>query len=466
MKIRVNRKDSMWSVMGIITSMGSNLIILPFILHYLDESTVGLYYVFINIYAIISLMDFGFSPNFARNVVYAWSGAEKLMSYDVATSTGNEQNWPLIGRIVKCCRYIYFLLALLSMVLCATLGTIYISHITKSFVGSTHFISWGVFILAIFAALYFGYLGVILRGTGAIAQINQATVLARMVQIAVCIVLLSCGMGLLGVSIGYFVYGITFYLTARRKLFAVPGIKEKLFTQKIHISHNEVADTLRAIWPNTWREGLIAMSNYLLNQATTLIASLTLSLYETGVYSLMVQLVSAVAAIAGVFYTSYQPALQSARANNDTEDQRRIMSIMVSSYTYLYALGTVAMILLIAPLVELIKSSYVIETCPLLLVSLLYFIVRIRDCFCSYFAATNRLIYTKMFVLSSVLCVVLAWLFNFCFHWGMIGLILAQIVSQAFYNVWYWPLKANKELHLTLKRTFVDGVKDLIHDLV
>ena len=466
MKIQASRKDSIWSVIGIVLSMGSNLIILPFILHYLDDQTVGLYYVFINLYAIISLMDFGFAPNFARSVAYAWSGAEKLISYDVAPSQGNEPNWVLMKKIASCCKYIYLGISLLSLVLCSTAGSVYIYFITKDVNIISNFISWGIFVCAIFTSLYFGYFGALLRGVGAIAQTNKATVISRIIQIVVCIILLSCGCGLIGVSIGYFIYGISFRFIAKKEFYHYYNIKRKLADVKIPISRAEIRETLLAIWPNTWREGLITVSNYLLNQATTLIASVTLSLYETGVYSLMVQLVSAVATLAGVFYTSYQPTLQSSRANNDFEGQKRTVSIMISSFVYLFIMGTVFMIVAIVPLVKIIKPSYVIGTGLLLLVSFLYFVTRIRDCFCAYFAATNRLIYTKMFIISSVLCVVLAWVFSSVFKWGLVGLILAQIGSQVVYNFWYWPYKANQELHLTLKRIFVNAPVELLQDLL
>ena len=63
--------------------MGSNFLMLPMIIFYMNDSMVGLWYVFASIGTIATLFDFGFSVTFARNITYCWSGANKLKKEDV-----------------------------------------------------------------------------------------------------------------------------------------------------------------------------------------------------------------------------------------------------------------------------------------------------------------------------------------------------------------------------------------------
>ena len=43
---------------------------------------------------------------------------------------------------------------------------------------------------------------------------------------------------------------------------------------------------------------------------------------------------------------------------------------------------------------------------------------------------------------------------------GISGIIVPQILSQAVFNLWYWPYKANKEMNLTMGQLFLLGVKN------
>ena len=83
MKINITKRDIIWSYIGTILSMGSNFLMLPMIIFYMNDSMVGLWYVFASIGTIATLFDFGFSVTFARNITYCWSGANKLKKEDV-----------------------------------------------------------------------------------------------------------------------------------------------------------------------------------------------------------------------------------------------------------------------------------------------------------------------------------------------------------------------------------------------
>ena len=59
--IRLKSKDIIWSYIGTILSIFSNIIMLPFILHFLSGDEYGLWSIFQSIGGITVLFDFGFS---------------------------------------------------------------------------------------------------------------------------------------------------------------------------------------------------------------------------------------------------------------------------------------------------------------------------------------------------------------------------------------------------------------------
>lgn len=300
-----------------------------------------------------------------------------------------------------------------------------------------------------------------MRGVGAVSEVNKATILAKLLQIVASIAMLANGLGLIGVSIAYLLYGLTFRLISKRYLFKYKGLGEKIKVMKADRGINSVIVLLKRIWPNTWREGLVTISNYMLNQATIIIASLYLTLAETGVYSLAVQLTSAIATIAATLYTTYQPSLQSAYTNRDTETQKKNMSVIVFSYCGIFLLGMLGVIIVGRPLFRLIKPEYNLSIALLVGIGIYQFILKYRNCFCSYISTTNRLIYAKSFVISAVLCIIFSVLLVGVLKWGVAGLIIAQIMSQAVFNVWYWPAFVHRELKMTPRDIIVIGHREI-----
>ena len=436
--------------------MGSNLIMLPIILLKLSEEAIALYYIFTSISAIAVLLDFGFSPSIARSMAYAWTGAKELKKDGIDKVTSAEPNYCLICKIISTCKIIYLALSLVALIASMSIGTIYIIKILNENNSIEYMISWSIYIVAIFFTILFSYYSVFLRGVGAVAEVNKATIIARIAQIILCYILLLFNAGLIGVSLAYLVYGFLFRIIAKYMFYRYKGIGKSIVKYSHELRNNKIADVkeiLRIMWPNTWRDGLVTVSNYVLNQATTIICSLYFSLYETGVYSLTVQLTSAIAQIAGTMYTTYQPALQSAYANRDKDSQKQYMSLIITTFIFIFIFGMASLLLFGIPVIGLIKPAYQLPISLVLGVGLYQFVLKYRNCYTSFISTTNRLIYTFSFVISAIICVLLSVLFCGVLKYGLIGLVFAQLISQLLYNAWRWPLLVHSELNYSIFET-------------
>lgn len=462
MKINLSKQDILWSYIGTILSMGANLLMLPFLMIFLDENTLGLWYVFASIGAIATLFDFGFGVTFARNVTYAWAGARELKKEGAELAINSEPDYRLMKKVLKTCKIIYGIIAGSALLLLLTLGTGYVIFVSREINGYTYIIAWIIYAVAVFLNLYYGYYASFLRGVGNVAQANKNTVWARLLQIILMVVLLFMKFGLIGACVAYLAYGTLFRLLGKHYFYKYKGIGENLSKVKYEPSGDEIKEMISIVWHNAWRDGAISLCNYCCNQVSTLICSAYLSLAETGTYSIGVQIASAIATIAGTLYNTYQPELQVAYISADKDKMRKTMSMIVVSFVYLFFLGTASFCVIGIPFLKLIKPSAVVSIPILIGLCVYQFILKYRNCYTSYFSCTNRIIYVGGFTISAILCVGLSFVAIGPLNMGIWGLISAQIISQAVYNLWKWPSLGHKELGLSIKDVIYIGNQETV----
>lgn len=461
MNINITNKDYLWSYAGIFLSLLANVILTPFVMYFLDGDSFGLWGIFQSLAAITTLFDFGFSTTFSRNINYCWNGANKLIKNGMIYSESSKPNFYLMKKTMKACRIVFLLLALLAFILLSTVGTMYISYISFSIKGQAPIISWCIYSFAIFLNLYYGYYGSFLRGVGAISDVNKATVISRLTQIVLTIFFLWLGGGLVGISVAYLVYGTLFRQLAKKRFYKYKGIGEGMKRVTVDLPKKEIRYIFFVVWHNAWREGMVSLANYLANQSCTIINSLYMPLTQTGAYSLAVQIASAVSQVSAVMYTTNQPVLQSACINNDTEKQKRTMSLIIVSFTFLNIAGVLFIVTVGLPLLRLIRPEAVVSVSVMLGIGIYQFVLKFRNCYTSYFSCTNRIPYVKAFLLSSVVCVIFAIISMGYFKWGAWGLIGSQLISQGVYNAWAWTRKAHQEMKLSFRETRALGYDEL-----
>lgn len=461
MKIILSKRDAVWSYLGVFISMGASFIVLPFVLYFLDDDSIGLYYIFLSLGAFTYLFDFGFSPAFARNVAYCWSGSKSLKSIGGEVVTSSEPDYHLFRDVLSACKYIYRIISSLAFLFIMGFGFFYISYISSEIDSNSPLYAWAIYSVSLLINLYFGYYSVFLRGVGAIAEVNKITVIAKLIQISGTIIFLILGFGLIGTSIGSLLYGISFRLIAKRSFENYEGIGLSLKRVQKQVDKQSVFQIINTIWYNAWRDGLVSLSTYLLGQAGTVVSSLFLSLMETGIYSLSMQLAVAIATIAATFSSMNQPVLQSAYITGDQEKQKTVLSFNIISYIVLYFLGFGMLVSIGLPIIKMIKPAYQLSISIILGIGSYQFLLHLRNCYGIYLSTTNRVIYYKSFIISAVICIFLEILFTGFLHIGVWGLIAAQILSQVFYNIWKWPIYVHNELGLSATSMLKYSTKEL-----
>ena len=458
MQIKSSRSDIIWNYIGIIMSMASNFLLLPFLIKYIDSEILGLWYVYLSIGGIVILFDFGFNPTLARNVAYCWSGAKELNAEGVGKTEGTEPNFKLLKNVINTCKAIYFVISATALLVMLSIGTAYIHYISKELFGTTVIASWLIYAAAVFLNLYYGYYATFLRGVGAVSTYNKINVSARLIQIIVSIGMLMLGYGIIAVSLAYLLYGFLLRAFSKRAFYKYKGIGEHLKAIPEKTSLCEIKRLFRIVWHNAWKDGLVAVANYCANQASTLIASMFLTLTETGIYSISVQLITAIATISAGLYTAYQPAMQSAYAINNRNESTRLMSLAMITYSFLFWAGTLALITVGIPILKWVKPENTYDIAVIMGIAVYNFFYKRQSYYASFISNTNHVPYMRAYIFSSIAGVVISVIMVRYMKMGVWGLIIGQFLPQLVYNIWKWPREVYKMLETNWTKMVTAGL--------
>ena len=270
--IKITRQDFVWSFIAYGLSIGSNILILPFILYFLPSNEVGLWFTFLSIAMLANLVDFGISPSILRNTSYIWSGASELRKKGISDSIEKgKPNLILLNQVINASKLIYLFISILALTIIASVGTLYIYEITdNSSIKNIGYI-WLIFCAGIFLNIAFNFWTPLLKGIGQIKQSQKALVISKSLFVIISVVLLTIDLGLLGIAISYTLSGYT--LRFFTKIYFLKYLNEINFKPRINFFGNLEKNLFDKIWFNSWRLGIVSLGAFAILQSNTLVCS-------------------------------------------------------------------------------------------------------------------------------------------------------------------------------------------------
>lgn len=464
--IITRKRDVAWNYIGTVFSMLSGFILLPLLMMFLSDDELGLWYVYLAIANLVQLFEFGFNPTFARNIVYVLCGAKRLVAIGRApNSEGSEIDWHLLNAVIRASKIIYACIAIVALVLLATIGSAYISAITNDMETTMVWVTWSLFCFAMLLNMYYLYSITQLRGYGDVAGENKARTFGKVAQLSISGILLVGGFGLVGASIGYLTNAVTMRLFAIIFVRRHKEIEAGRKTDNVRIERSELLEIFRAITHIAWRDGVVQLALYASTQATSILASIYLGLAETGTYSILLQFSNAVYLLASAYPKSFYPAMQSAYAMGDRRRQGEISASGITAYWLLIVVGTLGVATVVLPLLPLIKPDIEVDYGLFLALCLYLSLLTQHSIFCNYIVCMNEIPYLYGYVISAVLGAILVWVFCAIMGLGAWGIVLGQALSQIVYNNWKWPIYYCKKINTTYVQLMRDGINYWRHRL-
>lgn len=459
--MKVSKRDIAWKYLGIMMTLGSNFFMLPFLIKYLSPDYLGLWYVYLSVGSIVSLVDFGFSPTIARSVAYSWSGAAEILTEGTCAKKIDGPNYYLLYKVYLVCKRIYLYMALIAFGVLLTGGSYYVFYISRNIYSSEITLSWLVYCCAIFLNLYFGFYATVLLGLGKVAYLNMANIWSRTVQLIVSIALLVFGNGIIAVAVAYLLNGFIYRYLCKTYIFSDKYIVEKFSEYGNHIDKRELRNTFSAVWYNAKKDGIVSVSNFLTSQASTLVCSTFLSLKITGNYAIMNQIIGAISTLAGGIYSTCQPAMQATFVSKDMKESRHLMSVSMVMFTLLFWAGMVCVYFFVVPITVILNRSFIIQ--PLLFFSMgfFYYLSARHKYYASYISNSNNIPYMHAFCVSGALGVLAMAFLIIIFKAGIWGVVFGSAIAQLCYNNWKWPKVAYELMNTEFIQFNILGIKGL-----
>lgn len=459
MGIEITRKDVVWGYVAKFFQIGTGIVTLPLILHLLTKEEVGMNYLMLTVSSIVGLLDFGFSPQFGRNFTYVNSGARQLCREGIQESAGGEVDWHLLSVLIRTARYVYRRLSVIALVVMLSFGTVYIHHLTEGFTNIPHSLAvWILYSLSTYFNIYFSYYSSLLTGSGMIRESSQAAILSKSVYLILCVTFLLLGWGLFAVAAANFIAPFVQRFYSYRVYFT-RELKSRLDTD---IRREEIRETFDIIWFNAKKLGINFIGAYAVNKMGMFIIGFFLPLAAIGSYGLLTQLTTIVSGIANTLFVTFLPKISNLRVTGNRPELKRTISFSIVTGQIIMIAGALAIVFIVPPLLELIKSQ---TELPSRLICALYLFIMFLELnhseFASVISTSNRIPYVVPSLVSGGAIVLLTFIVLKYTSLGLLGVVLVQGIVQASYNNWRWPMWVFNELGMTLKEFYGTGFRSI-----
>jgi O-antigen/teichoic acid export membrane protein len=449
MSITLSKKDVAWGYFAQFFSLASGLITLPLILNMLSTEEIAMNYLMITVGSLVSLFDFGFAPQFGRNITYIFSGAQKLQKEGVETSSDNKEvNYRLLATMIHTARYVYRRIGFMVLIVMLTFGTLYIAKATNRFsTVNNSFLIWLVYSFSTFFNIYYSYYSSLLTGKGLIMESKKASVYTSLLKITLTFAFLYGGLGLLGVALANLISPfanrfISYYY------FFTKDLKAKISSYVI--TKSEKIELFKIIWHNAKKLGLVFLGSYAVSKLGMFLAGLYLSPNEVASFGLMLQLIGIISGISSTLFGVYQPKFAELRVRNDNALLIRIFAFTMNIYYLLFIIGTAFLIVLGPRLLTFIGSNALLPSISILLLySIIMLLEGNHSNFATFITTKNSIPFVKPSLIAGAAIGLGSFLSLQYTNLGIFGLVLVQGLCQIVYANWKWPHVVFREFNIS-----------------
>ena len=434
-----------WSWLFNFLRLASGLLLLPLLLRLLAKSDLGMYYVFLSLGAITTVMDFGFGPTIGRFVTYAMGGATRLEAHGLAAEEAKgKPNLPLLWELLITARIFYRYIALASVVLLGTFGTFMVwQTVAQTSWPPLTWLAWALSVGAAVAEIYCTFWNIYLRSAGEVLSATRIMVLSYAARIVLAAVFLLVGGDLVSLPTASLISTIFILSLSRTRCFRLLGA----CPPPIRVDWRA---HFRTLWPNTWRLGLYFAGAFLSTQANLQICSLVFGLNASAVYGLSVQAATISAGLASVWVVVKWPIIGQFVARREVTPLRRTFCPRL-----LLLLGTLVLLLggmmALGPfLLGVIGSkTSLLPTVWLALLAANTLLESHCSAWNTLIAFGNRLPMLWPSLATNAVSLALNLALAHCAAAQAGWLALGPLLAGLAFNYWYWPRAGARTLQLS-----------------
>lgn len=459
--MQIGRRDLIWNYAATFMRIASGLIVLPLVLKLLPTEEVGLWNIFIAVGTMTSLLDFGFSNSFSRNITYIFSGVKELKTQGyVSVSDDKSIDYGLLKSVINTMRRFYGILSGAFLLMFVIISPFYLSNILLKYSGNQDevWVAWFIYGVLVAYQLYTYYYSSLLIGRGYVKRYQQIVVVGQSIRILIITVFLLLGFGLVSLIVGQFIGDII-----NRFLCYYTFYDKELKSNFKSAVAMKIGDVMKIMTPNAIKIGITSIGSFLVNNSVILIASLFLSLSDIASYGVTKQMIDLIGSLGTIWFMTFYPKITFHRVNNEMEHVKRMYIKGKLALISTFIVCGAGLILLGSTLFDIIDAKTSLFSNSVIFVFLIIaFLERNHALSGQLLLTKNEVPFAKAAILSGIFTVALMY-FGLTFtSLGLWTLILAPGIAQGVYQNWKWPVEVNKELRIKPKdivTTFVGMLK-------
>ncbi|MEM7010959.1 MAG: hypothetical protein AAF585_05690 [Verrucomicrobiota bacterium] len=441
---RLFQSSAVWAIGSAGIRAGGALITLPLALRLIPEAEMGLYYTFLGLIALANLLDMGFGQTLSRFASYAWAGAERFQSKGLPSQTeSTEPNLTLLQQLMTNARSWYSIVGAIAALILMAPGVVFIRAEINEVGLSDHLVfCWLVMALGVSFSFASEFWRTILFGIGRVREAHQVSVIAQ-----VCGVV-ATALGLV-VGLGIWAFPISRFVVAGLNRFIALGLLRKHTTAcpKGWIDFSQVS----VMWPMAWRQGVIAIGEFLVLRGNVLICTALFGLEVTARYGLSLQIFGVLGAICAAPAAVIAPKISRLRIQGDSESIVRLFGIRLYPGLLAMIVFGAFVILFGRQLLELIGSKTGLISNELLAALLVIQILQMHQNFYASLVLTEN---ENPFVIPTLITGALVAICSFSLGsiWALPGLVISQGLVPLLFLNWWVVLRGYHGLNLPFRR--------------
>src|SRR5699024_7063289 len=134
MAMNITQIDVIWSYCSLFLLKGIHMLLLPFIVAYVEPADTGLWYTITAVSGVVVILDCVLMTTHSIYVTFIWEGAEELAvtGFKVNNKQTKSPNYNLFVKLFKATKLIYLFLGLTIFLILLTLGSYYVYSVSKN----------------------------------------------------------------------------------------------------------------------------------------------------------------------------------------------------------------------------------------------------------------------------------------------------------------------------------------------
>ena len=448
--MQIGRKDIAWNLIATFMRIASGLIVLPLVLRLLTREEVGLWNIFITVGSVITLLDFGFSNSFSRNITYIFSGVKALRAtgYETVDKSDNTIDYSLLKSVIRAMRWFYGILSVIFLGLFVIISPFYLTKILQNYSGNHNeiWIAWFVYGILVSYQLYTYYYGSLLNGRGMVKRYHQNVVIGQGCRIISILILLLLGYGIISLVIGQLVGDIV------NRIICYVSFYDKEIKTELKASESlNTKEIMKIMSPNAVKIGITSVGGFLVNKAVLLIAPLYLTLSDVASYGTTKQLIDLIGSFGLLWFSTFYPKITLHRVSDELIHLKRMYIKGKLALIAVFLFCGLGLIVAGPFFMKLIHSKTPLLSTSMLIVFLIIAFLENNHAMSAQMLLTkNEVPFAKASIIAGLTTVILLYMGFTITNLGIWAMILAPGISQAIYNNWYWPRFVIKDLKINI----------------